>query len=112
MAKEATADQKLVRELQKRLTESGHGRHVADGIYGPATREAVKRLLREIGWTDPDGELTPEVLTALDGVLALGLATPDRPLDLAGGLNEAFADGPVDVFAPALYLMPAPSAVG
>ena len=60
VAEEATADQKLVRELQKRLTENGHGRHVADGIYGPATREAVKRLLREIGWTDPDGELTPK----------------------------------------------------
>ena len=44
------------------------------------------------------------MLTALDGVLALGWEPDDLSTSLRG-LNEAFADGPVNVFAPALYLI-------
>jgi peptidoglycan hydrolase-like protein with peptidoglycan-binding domain len=77
MAAEPQADEKVVRRLQQRLTEHGYGRHVADGIYGPATREAVIRVLSEHNIPGSDGELTPEVLDVLDRVLDADAARPD-----------------------------------
>ena len=77
MATEPQADEKVVRRLQQRLTERGYGRHVADGIYGPATREAVVRVLSEHNMPGSDGELTPEVLDVLDRVLDADTAPPD-----------------------------------
>ena len=99
MATDATADRDQVRRLQRRLTERGYGRHAPDGVYGPATRDAVKQLLREIGWTDPDGDLTPDVLASLDGVLGL---TPTEGLDLSTSLTdliEELEDSPVDAYS-------------
>ena len=74
MAKAPPPDREVVRRLQQRLTEHGYSGEFADGIYGPATRQAVRRILDEQGMTDTDGELTPEVLQTLNAVLGL-----DRP---------------------------------
>jgi hypothetical protein len=77
MATEPQADEKVVRRLQQQLTEHGYGRHVVDGIYGPATRNAVIRVLSENGMPDSDGELTPDVLDALERALDADAAPPD-----------------------------------
>jgi peptidoglycan hydrolase-like protein with peptidoglycan-binding domain len=86
MAKAPPPDREVVRRLQQRLTEHGYSREFADGIYGPATRQAVKRILVEHGVTDSDGELTPQVLETLDGVL--GLRQPPLPADTPNQSRE------------------------
>jgi len=102
--------------LQQRLTERGYGRHVADGIYGPATREAVIRVLSEQNMPDSDGELTPDVVDVLDRVLDADAARPEvkqapRPVkqapaeaplkDVSDEIRQLLAvlDEPVDAYS-------------
>ena len=116
MASEPTVDPKVVMRLQQRLTERGYGRHVADGIYGPATREAVMRVLSEQNMPDSDGELTPDVVDVLDRVLDADAARPEvkqapRPVkqapaeaplkDVSDEIRQLLAvlDEPVDAYS-------------
>ena len=50
MADAPSPDREVVSRLQERLTERGYGRHVPDGIYGPATRDVLTGLMREAQW--------------------------------------------------------------
>ena len=77
MASEPTVDPKVVKRLQQRLTKGGYCRLVADGTYGPSTREAAMRLLGEDGPTDWDGELTPDVVERLERLLDAGPPPPE-----------------------------------
>ena len=77
MARERTVDPKVVKRLQQRLTEGGYGQLRRRRDYGPATREAVMRLLSQDGPTDSDGELTPEVVERLERLLDAGPAPPE-----------------------------------
>jgi KAP family P-loop domain/Putative peptidoglycan binding domain len=98
MAAPVSADFNTIRRLQQRLTSSGYGSLPLDGVYGPATRDAVQQLLREIGWHQPDGELTEEVLRSLDGVLGIADETEE---DLSISVRElvtAFADAPATAY--------------
>jgi hypothetical protein len=53
-----------VQAMQTALTQSGFDAGQADGVMGPATRDALRRFQRSIG-VPPDGYPTPELLEKL-----------------------------------------------
>lgn len=53
-----------VRYLQDMLEQGGFGDFELDGIYGPKTIEAVKKVQKEMG-VEPDGTATPELIKKL-----------------------------------------------
>jgi peptidoglycan hydrolase-like protein with peptidoglycan-binding domain len=55
-----------VQQLQEELTKRGFDSGPADGMMGPATRDALRRFQRSVG-LPPDGYPTPELLERLLG---------------------------------------------
>jgi len=60
----ALARQKLVREIQQRLTDRGYAPGPIDGLYGGKTRAAIQAFQQEKG-LEPDGRATHQILEAL-----------------------------------------------
>lgn len=59
-----TSSKKDVMEIQKRLKQKGFDPKGIDGVYGPGTRNAVKRFQTANGLT-PDGICGPRTMKAL-----------------------------------------------
>lgn len=64
----ALARQKMVREIQKILTDLGYAPGPVDGLFGGKTRAAIQTFQREKG-LEPDGLATDRVLDALKKAL-------------------------------------------
>ena len=104
MAAPTKVDGSTVRRLQEQLRARGFGSLVADGIYGPQTRDAVRRAFAELGVRNPADELTPGLVDTLEVLLGTE-PEPDDPggdEDLSRSLRdvrEAFAGSPTGPFA-------------
>jgi uncharacterized protein YceK len=60
----ALARQKMVREIQQRLTDRGYEPGPIDGLFGGKTRAAIQAFQRDKGLA-PDGQATHQLLEAL-----------------------------------------------
>ena len=60
----ALARQKMVREIQQRLTDRGYEPGPIDGLFGGKTRAAIQAFQRDIGLA-PDGRATNKILEVL-----------------------------------------------
>lgn len=58
-------NQDFVRQIQSKLKDQGYEVGAVDGIWGPATRQALSNFQRDKG-LEANGRLSPEVATALD----------------------------------------------
>ena len=65
----------IVTELQTALSEYGYYTGPIDGVYGPATADAVKKLQTDLGVT-ADGRFGPETATAFNEAVASGKLKP------------------------------------
>ena len=65
----------IVVELQTALAEYGYYSGPIDGVYGPATIEAVKKLQTDLGVT-ADGHFGPETAKAFNEAVASGKIKP------------------------------------
>jgi peptidoglycan hydrolase-like protein with peptidoglycan-binding domain len=65
----------IVAAVQTTLTEYGYYSGPIDGVYGPATTDAIKKLQTDLGVT-ADGRLGPETVSAFNEAVASGKIKP------------------------------------